>query len=140
MLAFFVLPFAAVGRLGVGVYRFLVFPVCIISFTFHKLLFSLGMPTFIINRPLPSVYNRYAVISSGKYSLTQVGDIIMAIISSIKYELVISDFTFELINKAGNTCEGGRFESFENMSDNEPKKDVEGVQVKDSHFIFLNRF
>ena len=64
----------------------------------------------------------------------------MAIISSIKYELVISDFTFELVNKAGNTCDGGRFESFENMSDNEPKKDVEGVQVKNSHFIFLNRF
>lgn len=119
--------FAAVGRLGVGIYRFLIFPVCNISLTFYKLLFSLGMPTFIINRPLPSVNNRYAVILSGKYCLTQVGDIIMAIISSIKYELVTSDFTFELINKAGNTCEDGRFESSENLSDNEPKKDVEGV-------------
>lgn len=64
----------------------------------------------------------------------------MGMISSINYELIISDFTFELINKAGNTCDGGRFGSSENINDNKPKKDVEGVQVKNSYFIFLNRF
>lgn len=135
MLAFFVLPSQLLVTLVWEYIDFSYSQYATPPSPFHKLLFSLGMPTFIINRPLPSVYNRYAVISSGKYCLTQVGDVIMVMISSIKYELVISDFTFELINKAGNTCEGGRFESSENLSDNEPKKDVEGGQVKNSYFI-----